>query len=581
MVDGERNNNVYILAAAFNDFGINQTLAEYIINRFATKDFNENEVKRTIRSAYSNKHNFGTKYYQDEDRISQVREKLKRGVSKKEIRSQLKESNIEVGVADNVINKLEEEQANHKFWTKNEKGTIKIVHILFKNFLEENGFYKFNPEGSKSYVFVRVTNNLIDHTSEKELKDFILNYLEGIDDYSVYNYFAENTRYFREEFLTLLASIDVYFIEDNKDTAYLYYKNSAVKITKDKVLMIDYLDLGGYVWKDHVIDRTFNICDIKECDYRVFISNICKSDAGRIESMRSTIGYLLHGWKNLSYSPATILNDEVISENPEGGTGKGLFMNGLSHMKKLVVIDGKSFNFDKSFAYQLVSADTQILCFDDVKKSFDFERLFSVVTEGLTLEKKNQDSIKIPFSKSPKVAITTNYAINGEGTSFERRKWELELTQHYTKDFTPLVEFGKLMFGEWDDDEWCQFDNYMISNLQLYLGNGLLKSVFINLEIRKLSRKTSYDFMEWCGILNKTEKDKFEIDKRMYMNDFYNDYTTENNIPAYGKDAISRTKFNKWLLSYAAYKDHLTTTSGRDMIGKWFTFSLKKRGDEI
>mgnify|MGYP003112162545 FL=1 len=63
--------------------------------------------------------------------------------------------------------------------------------------------------------------------------------------------------------------------------------------------------------------------------------------------MESTIGYLLHGWKNLSYCPATILNDEVISDNPEGGTGKGLFMNGISHMKKLVVIDGKSFNFEK------------------------------------------------------------------------------------------------------------------------------------------------------------------------------------------------------------------------------------------
>ena len=52
--------------------------------------------------------------------------------------------------------------------------------------------------------------------------------------------------------------------------------------------------------------------------------------------MQSTIGYLLHGWKNLSYSPAVILNDEVISDNPEGGTGKGLFMNGLAQMKKLV-----------------------------------------------------------------------------------------------------------------------------------------------------------------------------------------------------------------------------------------------------
>jgi hypothetical protein len=173
----------------------------------------------------------------------------------------------------------------------------------------------------------------------------------------------------------------VYFIEDTKSSAYLYYKNCAVKVTHDEVVQIDYLDLGGYVWKDHVIDREFSSCDSGDCDYKQFVSNICGKIESRTNSMRSTIGYLLHAWKNLSYCPATILNDEVISDNPEGGTGKGLFMNALSHMKKLVVIDGKSFNFEKSFAYQLVSADTQILCFDDVKKHFDFERLFSVVTE--------------------------------------------------------------------------------------------------------------------------------------------------------------------------------------------------------
>jgi len=173
-----------------------------------------------------------------------------------------------------------------------------------------------------------------------------------------------------------------------------------VKITKSDVIPIDYLDLGGYVWKDHVIDRIFNICDVQEsCYYNRFIENICGHDVARIESMQSTIGFLLHGYKNLSYCPAVILNDEVISDNPEGGTGKGLFMNALSQMKKVVTIDGKSFTFERSFAYQLVSADTQILVFDDVKKHFDFERLFSVVTEGLTLEKKNKDAIKIPFAK--------------------------------------------------------------------------------------------------------------------------------------------------------------------------------------
>ena len=109
--------------------------------------------------------------------------------------------------------------------------------------------------------------------------------------------------------------------------------------------------------------------------------------------MESTIGFMLHAHKNLAYCPAIILNDEVISDNPEGGTGKGLFMNALSKMKKVVTIDGKSFTFERSFAYQLVSADTQILVFDDVKKHFDFERLFSVVTEGLTLEKNSVQQI--------------------------------------------------------------------------------------------------------------------------------------------------------------------------------------------
>ena len=224
-------------------------------------------------------------------------------------------------------------------------------------------------------MFVKVTNNLIDHTDEKQIKDFVLNHLIEADDMSIYNYFADHTRFFKEEFLSLLSTIDIYFIEDTKETSYLYYKNCAVKITKNEIVPIDYLDLGGYVWKDHVINRNFNLCGVLEDGYyQRFIRNICGQEESRIASMESTIGFLMHGYKNLSYCPAVILNDEVISDNPEGGTGKGLFMTALSHMKKIVTIDGKSFTFERSFAYQLVSADTQILVFDDVRKYFDFAR---------------------------------------------------------------------------------------------------------------------------------------------------------------------------------------------------------------
>jgi hypothetical protein len=265
MKSGERNNNIYILASAFNDFGVNQNLSEYVMSNYSSESFPSSEIQRTIDSAYAQKQNFGTKYYEDEDKVNQIKQKLRRGVSKKEVMHQLEEEKVEIDNIERVIDRIEGEDTIQKFWEKSEKGVIKIIHVIFKEFLEDHGFYKFNPEGSKAYVFVRVTNNLIDHTSEKEIKDFILGHLLQQDDLSIYNYFAECTRYFREEFLTLLSSIDVFFIEDTADTSYLYYKNCAVKITHGNVVPIDYIDLGGYVWSDHVIDRNFTICKVTQC----------------------------------------------------------------------------------------------------------------------------------------------------------------------------------------------------------------------------------------------------------------------------------------------------------------------------
>ena len=577
MNEGQRNQHTYVLAMAFNDYGINKSLAGYVLNQYATQDFPQSEITRTIDSAYAQTQNFGTKYYEDEERINSIKTKLRRGVSKKELRYQLEESGLDSATTEAVLNRVEQENSTVSFWTKSDKGTIKIVHILFKQFLEDNGFYKFCPEGSRNYVFVKVTNNLIDHTSEKEIKDFILNHLIDLDDLSIYNHFADHVRYFKEDFLTLLATIDIYFIEDTKDTSYLYYKNCAVKISLDGIEPIDYLDLGGYVWKDHVIDRKFNICEYDGCTYQQFISRICADEESRVKTMESTIGFMMHGYKNLSYCPAVILNDEVISDNPEGGTGKGLFMNALSQMKKLVVIDGKAFAFERSFPYQTVSADTQILCFDDVKKHFDFERLFSVVTEGLTLEKKNKDAIKIPFNKSPKIAITTNYAIKGSGNSFARRKWEIELHQHYNQNYTPLDEFGKHFFADWDDEDWCMFDNYMVACVKNYLKTGLVTSKFVNLKIRQLSAESSHDFIEWCGLVEGHNKNpNLEVGRKLLKQDLYLDFISE--YPDYGPKAkmtISRTRFYKWLVAYALYTTGVQPEEGRDPQGRWMRMRSK------
>lgn len=561
MNEGERNNNAYILASAFNDFGVNKDLASYILRRFRMKGFPESEITSVIDSAYDKVHNFNSKFFEDKDRVNSVRDKIRAGVSKKEIRSQLVDAGVEGDVADSVIAEKENESNTLKFWNKNDRGVVSVIHFMFKAFLHDLGYYRYYPDGGNNFIFIKVKSNIVDNATEENIKDDVLKHLEQLDDLSIYNYFADKTRFFKEDFLTMLDSKNVPFLHDTKEECYIYYSNCAVKVSKGDVSVIQYENLGGYVWNDQIISREFMLCDSTNCDYKTFLANICNKDEDRINSVRSTIGFLLHGHKDKSFCPAVIVNDEVISDNPEGGTGKGLLIQGISEMKKNIVINGKEFSFDKSFAYQLVSADTQVLTFDDVRKNFNFENLFSVITEGITLEKKNKDAIKIPYEMSPKIVITTNYAIKGKGSSFERRKWELELTRHYHSGFTPYDDFNRLLFDDWDTDEWCRFDNYMINNIKYYMNKGFVKSKFKNLTTRKFIAETNHDFYEWV-----TDDDNLVIGRSYYKSDLYNDFVTE--YPDYSRK-LSRKMFNKWVKSYSQYKTGKEPIQGRDNSGRY------------
>ncbi len=571
LVEGERNNNVFILAAAFNEYGISRSLAEYVMGNMQSSSFPMSEIKATLDSAYRNTASFNTKFFDDADTISKIRRSINNGENNKQIMR--KHPDVE----EEVIEKIASDPSPKKFWTQSEKGAISVVPHMMKQFLEYNGFYKFSPHDSNVFMFVKVTNNLIEKVGDEILKDFVLDYLSGLDDLNIYNYFANQTRLFKKDFLSLIDTVNVHFIEDAKEFSHIYFRNCAVKVSKDSIVKIDYIDLDGYVWKDQVVDRDFEHCDIHDCDYKKFVENISGNEQERISSIQSTIGFLMSGYKDPGYCPAVILNDEVITDNPEGGTGKGLFVQGVGQMKKVIDINGKIFDFKTQFAYQTVTTDTQVVSFDDVKKNFNFENLFSTITEGITIEKKNRDAIKIPFNSSPKIVITTNYAIRGKGNSFERRKWELELKQHYSMDFTPVDEFGKRFFDEWDEDEWCSFDNYMLSNLQYYIVNGLVKSDFKNLAIRKLASETCHEFIEWAGLVDGTKPcDLIIYNKRMFKDELYGDFVQDNpDFAPKAKMTISRQLFYKWLVYFGNFKEGVNVEEGRSGLGRWIMYKNK------
>jgi hypothetical protein len=379
-----------------------------------------------------------------------------------------------------------------------------------------------------------------------------------------YDMMASTTKYFTSEFLSCLESAEIEIKEDTIDKAYLYYNNCALEVSKNEVKKIDYIDIKGFVWKKQLIDRDFEIFDHHDAVFRKFLWLIAGKDVSKYNSFKSVIGYLMHSFKTSANNKAIIFNDETISENPNGGSGKGLFWNALAKMKKVASIDGKTFEFNKSFPYQTVSTDTQVLIFDDVKKNFNFESLFSLITEGITLEYKGQDAIKLPVNKSPKILITTNYTIGGIGGSFERRKFEVEMSDYFSFKHTPLDEFGHMLFDEWDNNEWLRFDNYMINCCQYYLENGLVKHNFNNLDIRKFIKETSYEFYEWCNDGN------LPFNVRLYKDDlhdlFIKDYTDFHKL--------SKKRFTSWLSTYAVFYKH-KTFEGKTNNRRWVEFENK------
>jgi len=531
--EGERNSFIFDLAGAFCEYGVNKSTAEgYILNNVVIGDFPESEAKNAIGSAYK-KRQFGIKYFENYQQLERIKVDLKKG--KKQVIEKY-------GIEEDVYNEIKEVSEVEDFWYLNEKNKITVSPLKYKLFLERNGFKKHFPSDAEKPTFVFIDSNKVELTSVSKIKDFVLNYLIERNELDVWNYVANYQNLFSEQYLSMLDSIELMMLKDTRTKSYISFKNGILEVTANSINLIDYIDVDGYVWKSHILDRDWVEFENNDNDYKTFIENISNKEPFAFECV---IGYLISTYKNKSKNKAIILNDEIISQNPEGGTGKGLFVQGLCHVRKTSILDGKQFDSKKSFAYQTVSIDTKILVFDDVKKNFDFEDKFSLVTEGITLERKNKDAIKQSVHDSPKLLVSTNYAIKGEGNSHDRRRHEIEIAQYYGRDLTPDDEFGRQLFDEWEIEDFQKFDNYMVECLQKYLKSGLVKQNAKNIKLRKFIAETHMDFYEWIS-----DSENFPLNRRNEKSEYFNSFVNEN------KDFtnyLKRNTFNIWVNKYANF----------------------------
>ncbi|MFZ2286792.1 MAG: hypothetical protein WAV93_07395 [Bacteroidales bacterium] len=429
----------------------------------------------------------------------------------------------------------------------------------FFKFLERNGFGKIYLDGEKMKpTYVRIKDNIARVVSRDTIITFSRLYIREREPESyrrnmIYSAFIETILSKPESAYSMLKVSHVEFLSDLRDTIYFYFSNKIIAVTKSGVTEISYLDAPGVIWEDQILD--FNILVTEDerywfsSDFNQFLINISKAElqtvAGiRYQSILSATGYLIHEYRDLSKMKAVILMDANLSPTPEGGAGKGLFIQAIKQVRQTVVEDGKNFTFNTRFLFQQVRPSTRVLFFDDVTKRFDFERLFSTITDGIIVERKHRDRFVIPAEKSPRIVASTNYVIIGNGGSFERRKFEFEFSSHYNRSHSPVDEFGHIFFQEWSDEEWNKFYNLIFYACKQYLNTGLVTAPSINRDLKLLIQSTSPEFFDFS-------QEDISLDNEYNKKDLFQTFIRQ--YPDFSH--MKQRTFTSWLRSFAEVRN--------------------------
>ncbi len=444
------------------------------------------------------------------------------------------------------------------FWDVNDKNQAVINRGRLIDFLHQHGGFAlfYYDKNSTIYRIVQCKDGFLQEASSEYMKKFVIEYIDRLPDTFDGGITPDDLKglilksheqFFSNGLLEFLPRGDYNVLADEINTAFFPFKNGVIKVTPDSISLLSYAAVNRVVWKTQIIDFDIkvdeNIAD-KEPEYAEFVNCISGNDEDRFNYACTLIGYLAHKYKDPAKPYCVILAEENDNENKGGGTGKGIFLTAISKLVNTERVDGKNFKLDKNFAFQRVGLDTKLIAIEDTRKNVDFEGFYSIITEGITVEKKNKDELFIPYKDSPKIVFTTNYTIINSGAHARRRQKTFEFSSFFGADKTPVQHFGHNLFSDWDVTQWNLFYNFMFECVKGYMEVGILETgSTIKVRRKHIRLKYGEEFIEWFDEYVKEDaKDYLPIIK------LYDDFLTNNGIE---KKFFSQKRFTQGIADAA------------------------------
>lgn len=509
-------------------------------------------------------------------------------------------------------------QDDETFWsvtTRKSTGEkfYNFCYVGAKKFLERRGFWRWKrPDGEYEYVHVKdATVQVVKH---HEIADFVKSFTQDTLPKPVLEMLLKGgVQYLGPASLTMLDYLREEFEQPRRGVQRMYFANEIWEITADGIKALKYSQQRLNIWKhqkkDHnvaLLPPLVNItrlengswtytlsADGRRCDFLRFLENASNftwrkdevtpeerlANAQHLVSKLAALGYLCASAKEASFSKAVIAMDGKQSEigRSDGRSGKSLLGKAVGQVVQAKYYNGKAFAAQNNqFIWDGVDERTKLVNIDDCQKDFDFEDLFGLITGDWPVNPKGAKPYSLPYSVSPKVYVTTNHAVTGDGSSYTDRQWLLAFSDYYNAEHKPEHDFKTYFFEGWDTEQWDLFWNLVAQCIQIYFLHGYIGVPGDRLEKRKLLQELGDEFIEWADVYY--SKDGEHFGKQLKRPDIYQSLL--DHVGPKRATFYSARVFKSKLIKYCEYRDLIYNPDRYDPIRKRYT-TLDKDGRPV